>query len=40
MHIPDPAALDDDDWAEKWNDLQWIRQQEAKASGSGSPTTT
>lgn len=32
MHIPNPEQLDDDDWAEKIQDLHFIRTQERKAS--------
>jgi hypothetical protein len=30
LHIDDPDALSDDDWASSWQALQWIREQEAK----------
>lgn len=32
MHIPNPDALDDVDWAEKLQDLHYIRQKEKQAS--------
>lgn len=32
MHIPNPEELSDEDWAEKLQDLHFIRQQEKKAS--------
>lgn len=33
MHI-DPDSLDDETWAMRYNELLWIRQQEAKANKS------
>ncbi|GAA5096924.1 hypothetical protein GCM10023210_31320 [Chryseobacterium ginsengisoli] len=32
MHIPNPDSLSDEDWAERLQDLEFIRQQEKKAS--------
>lgn len=34
MHIPEPGLLSDDDWAEKLQDLHFIRQKEKQASES------
>jgi hypothetical protein len=28
--IDDPDALSDEEWAERWHELQWIRNDEAK----------
>ena len=32
MHLSNPEKLSDEDWAEKLQDLHFIRQQEKKAS--------
>jgi len=32
LHIPDPDSLSDQEWAMRWKELDWIRQQEAKAN--------
>ncbi|WP_259840501.1 hypothetical protein [Chryseobacterium herbae] len=34
MHIPEPGVLSDEDWAEKLQDLHFIRQKEKEASES------
>ena len=30
LHIPDPDSLSDTDWARAFQDLVWVREQEAK----------
>lgn len=32
MHIPNPAQLNDDEWAESLQDLHYIRKSEKEAS--------
>jgi hypothetical protein len=32
MHIPDPDALSDEEWAARLTELEWIRKEEAKAN--------
>jgi hypothetical protein len=32
MHISDPDSLTDTEWARAFQDLVWIREQEAKAN--------
>jgi len=32
MHIPDPDSLSDEQWAMAYQELNYIRQQEAKAN--------
>lgn len=29
----DPSQLSDDEWAMRWNELKWVREQEAKKIG-------
>jgi hypothetical protein len=32
MRINDPDSLSDQEWAERWAELQWIRKEEAKGN--------
>ena len=32
MHIAHPEELTDEQWASAWQELIWIRQEEAKAN--------
>ena len=32
MHVSDPDSLSDEEWAARFRELEWIRQQEAKAN--------
>ncbi|MDR0266387.1 MAG: hypothetical protein LBJ04_24455 [Sphingobacterium sp.] len=32
LGITDPDSLSDEEWAMRWKELQWIRDEEAKAN--------
>jgi hypothetical protein len=32
MHLPDPDALSDEDWAAAYQELLWVREKEAKGN--------
>lgn len=32
LHITDPDVLTDEEWAARFSELVWIRQEEAKAN--------
>jgi hypothetical protein len=32
LHIPDPDSLSDEQWAMRFKELEWIREQEAKGN--------
>lgn len=32
MHVADPESLDDEQWAMRVKELEWIRKEEAKAN--------
>jgi hypothetical protein len=36
LHIPDPDSLSDEEWAMRFKELEWVREQEARGNkGSG-----
>jgi hypothetical protein len=36
LHIPDPDSLNDEEWAMRLKELEWIREQEAKRNSKNS----